>query len=71
MKIRTVCEHEIWAGFFGINENGDQPECCEEIELEVEEDCIESKDGCIRPSFSIDCPKCGATLDWPQEWEIV
>jgi len=71
MKLSTICGHEKWAGFFGINENGDQPECTEEIEIDVEEDCIIKEDGYVRPAFSVECPGCGVLLEWPQEWEIV
>jgi len=72
MKLRTTCEHMLWAGFFGINENGDQPECDTEIEEEIEEDCLETdEDGTIRPCYSVQCPKCGAWLEWPHAWEIV
>ena len=71
MKLSTICGHEKWAGFFGINENGDQPECTEEIEIEVKEDCIEREDENIRLNFSVECPGCGALLEWPHEWEIV
>jgi hypothetical protein len=68
MRLQTTCEHEIWSGFFGINANGDQPECQTEITIDVEDDCIVREEDTIRPSFSVDCPGCGATLDWPQEW---
>jgi len=71
MKLRTVCEREIWSGFFGIDEYGTQPECGQEIEIEVEEDCIINDKYGIRPSFSVECPKCHGTIAWPQQWEVV
>jgi hypothetical protein len=72
VMLKTTCEGELWAGFFGINANGDQPECDAEITIEVEEDCTETdKYGNIRPSFSVECPKCHRDIDWPQEWEVV
>jgi hypothetical protein len=71
MKLRTVCETELWAGFFWINENGDQPECGQEIEIEIDEDCIEEDEYGIRPASAIKCPKCHTWLVWPQEWEVV
>ncbi len=71
MKLQTTCEAEIWSGFFGINENGDQPECGAVIEEEVEEDCVERDEYGIRPCYSVRCPKCGILLEWPQEWEII
>jgi hypothetical protein len=70
-KLRTECGAELWAGFFGINTNGDQPECTEEIIEEVDEDCIERDESGIRPCYAVRCPKCGILLEWPQEWEIV
>ena len=72
MKLRTTCGHTIWAGFFGINEHGNQPECGEEIEIEVEEECIEvDKHGDTRPCFSVECSNCHNYLEWPQIWEVV
>lgn len=71
MKLRTTCEAILWVGFFGINENGDQPECGCEIEEEVEDDCIDTESPGIRPSYSVRCPKCGSLLEWPHEWEII
>jgi len=72
VKLETICEQELWAGFFGINANGDQPECGQEIIIEVEEDCIDTDDdGNIRPSYVVECPKCGALLDWPQVWTLI
>jgi hypothetical protein len=72
MKLSTTCEHTIWAGFFGINENGDQPECGEVIEIEVEEECVEvDRHGDVRPCFSVECPNCHNDLEWPQIWEVV
>jgi hypothetical protein len=71
MKISTTCEQILWAGFFGNNPNGDQPECGTYIELDVEEDYIDKEEPGIRPSYSIRCPKCNALLEWPQEWEEV
>lgn len=70
-KLRTTCERELWAGFFGINENGDQPECSTEIEIEVEEEDIERDKQGIRPYFAVECPKCHGVLEWPHAWEIV
>lgn len=71
MKLRTTCETELWAGFFGINENGDQPICNTEIEEEVEEDSIEQDEDGLRPCYAVRCPSCGSLLEWPQSWEIV
>jgi hypothetical protein len=72
IRMRTTCDHEIWAGFFGVDPNGTQPECGCEITIDVEPDCIEYEDGKMaRPSYSVECPKCKALLEWPQEWEIV
>lgn len=72
MKLSTTCEHVILAGFFGINENGHQPECGEEIEIQVEVESVETDEfGDTRPCFSVECPKCNNDLDWPQIWEIV
>jgi len=72
IRLRTICEGELWAGFFGINANGDQPECMEEIEIDVEDESIEvDSDGTIRPCYSIECPNCHRYLEWPQKWEVV
>ena len=71
MKLKTICERELFAGFFGINERGDQPECGTEIIIEVDEESIEREGDIIRPCFSVECPGCHACIDWPQEWEII
>jgi hypothetical protein len=68
MKLRTECGHEIWVGFFGKNANGDQDECMAEFEVDVDEDEIESDCSGIRPAFTVQCPKCGSDLAWPQIW---
>ena len=72
VRLRTVCGRELWAGFFGINEHGDQPECYCEITEDVEEDSVErDEDGTVRPCYSVECPSCGGLLEWPHEWEII
>ena len=70
VRLTTTCQRELWAGFFGYNANGDQPECPQEITVDVEEECVEREDGIIRPSFAVECPACGGLLEWPHEWEI-
>jgi len=71
VTIRTTCGCEGWAGFFGYNENGDQPECNADVVLEVEEDCLYEEDGRLYLAYDETCPVCGGNLVWPQEWEIV
>jgi hypothetical protein len=71
VKIRTTCGMEIWSGFFGIDANGTQPDCMEEIEIEVEEESIEREGDAVKLCYSIACPKCGGLIEWPQEWEVV
>lgn len=71
IRLQTICETELWAGFFGIDSNGTQSECGCVIEIEVESDCIEQDEDGIRPSFSVECPKCHRWLEWPQNWEIL
>ena len=70
IRLRTTCERELWVGFFGYNENGDQPECTQEITIDVEPECVEKEDG-IRPSFAVQCPSCKGWLEWPHEWEVI
>ena len=69
--LETVCEAELWAGFFGIDETGSQPECNTTITEEVDEDCIDVDDEGVRPSYTVSCPKCGCSLEWPQTWTIL
>ena len=72
VTLRTTCGAELWAGFFGIDCNGNQPECGHEFEIEVEEESVEiDKHGDIRVCFGIECPVCKTLLEWPQVWEIV
>lgn len=72
IRLRTICEAELWAGFFGYNTNGDQPECGFEIIEDVEEESLEvDQQGNMRPCYAIECPKCGTTIEWPQEWEVI
>ena len=70
IQLETTCEQELWAGFFGINSNGDQPECGNFITEVVEEESIEFDETGIRPCYSVRCTKCGALLEWPQQWEL-
>jgi len=69
--LQTTCEHELWAGFFGIDERGSQPECGQVVTVEIDdEDEIDAdEDGTIRPCFSVECPRCGGLLEWPQAWQ--
>lgn len=54
---------EIWSGFFGIDEDGNQPECGTHIRIEVEEESVVwGKDGPY-PCYDIECPKCKGLLD--------
>jgi hypothetical protein len=70
--LRTTCETELWAGFFGIDETGRQPECDQEILEELEEDSLEiEEDGTMRPCYSVQCPKCKTWLEWPHAWYLV
>ena len=73
MKLTTTCERILFAGYFGIDEIGTQPECGCVVEIEIEdkdvEECIEYDGDNIRPSFSVECPKCKTMLEWPQVWE--
>ena len=73
MKLRTTCENNIWAGtiYYGINANGEYAACSTDIEIDVDEDSIEIRRGILGPCYSVKCPHCGTTLEWPQEWEIV
>ena len=72
VTLRTECTMELWAGFFGIDVNGTQPECGHEFEIEVEVDSLEtSDDGTVRPCYGVHCPKCNSLLEWPQAWELV
>jgi hypothetical protein len=72
MRLTTICESILWAGFFGINEHGDQPECLHEtaVEVEDEDEYTEDKDG-LRPVAEYSCPSCGGSLGWPQKWVIM
>jgi hypothetical protein len=71
IKLTTTCGGELWSGFFGINANGDTLECTQEIEIEIEEESLETDDeGDVRPCFAINCSNCGRQIDWPQIWEI-
>jgi len=70
--LRTTCETDLWAGFFGIDETGRQSECDQELIEEVEEDSlVVDEDGTMRPCYSIECPKCGSLLEWPHAWEAL
>lgn len=70
--MRTTCGATIWSGFFGYNENGDHEECYCEIEEIVEEESVEfDEHGPIRPCYPVDCPECGASIEGPQEWELI
>jgi hypothetical protein len=71
VRLSTVCGHTLWAGFFGIDQSGNQPECQCEIVEDVDVDCLEIDATGTRPCYSVECPSCGAVLEWPQEWEIV
>lgn len=72
VTLRTTCEMEIWSGFFGIDCEGNQPECGCEVEIEVELESIEvDADGTLRPCFGVQCPGCKCLLEWPQSWEVV
>ena len=62
----------LWAGFFGIDTDGNQPECNNEIEAEFSEGEIEydaALEGYITSAFT--CPRCKNVLEWPQTWDIV
>lgn len=69
--LNTVCENLIFSGVFGINENGDWPECDTLIEEEYDEEELVVDECGTRPSFVVSCPKCGCALEWPHNWEIV
>jgi hypothetical protein len=71
MKLQTVCEHILFAGFFGTDQNGSQPTCGQVIVEDVEEECLEQDENGLRPSYSINCPKCGTELCWPHVWYVV
>jgi hypothetical protein len=72
VRLRTTCGRELWAGFFGINENGYQPECGCEITEDVEPESLErDEDGTVRPCYAVECPECKGLLEWPHEWEII
>jgi hypothetical protein len=72
VQLQTICEAELWSGFFGIDETGRQPECGCVITEQAEEDSIEvDQDGKMRPCYSVQCPQCGFLLEWPQAWEPV
>ena len=72
VMLRTVCEMELWAGFFGVDTNGNQPECGHEFTIEIESDSIAvDVDGTVRPCYGVNCPKCNSLLEWPQAWEVV
>lgn len=72
LTIQTVCQQELWAGFFGINENGDQPACNQIITVQMGKDCIDfNPDGSIKSVPAFKCPKCKSLLEWPQEWYVV
>ena len=68
--IYTTCERELWSGFFGIDEFGTQPECNQVIEILIDDDeeLEIDEDGTIRPVYSVECPRCKGSLDWPQAW---
>lgn len=73
MKLATECGTTIYKGFF---DDGD--DCGERIEVDIPDD---EKDEYLRPikndpgnfymSFGVKCPRCGATLEWPQVWTPV
>jgi len=64
IKLETTCTMEIWSGFFGIDVEGNQPECGEVIQIEVEPDSlIIEDDGTAYPCYSIECPKCKGVLE--------
>lgn len=69
--LTTVCERELFAGYFGLDADGTQPECLQIIEVEVSEEEIDyGDDGVPRPPFTVTCPSCGNTIEWPHEWAI-
>ena len=71
LTIATVCEHEVWSGFFGIDQYGNQPFCHNEITLQVEEECVSyAQNGTVK-TFTVKCPKCGGLIEDECEWEIV
>jgi len=69
MKVKTDCGHILWAGHFGINESGDQPECLHVIRMDVEEACYTHVEYGIELSFSSRCPKCNSTIESDHLWE--
>lgn len=72
MVLRTECQNEMFAGFFGINADGMQPECGTVITEEVDGlDGFEADREGVRPAYAVTCPGCGCQLEWPHDWEIV
>jgi hypothetical protein len=71
MRIKTICEQEIFVAHFGINENGDQPICNQTIEIDnITQEELETDEAGLH-YFTTNCPKCGTELCWPHTWDIV
>ena len=63
MIVEATCNCEIFAGFFGIDANGNQPECGNVLRIEVDEDEIEYEDDLIKLPYSVKCDSCGYSHD--------
>jgi len=64
MKLEATCRCELFAGFFGIDASGNQPECGNTIEIDVElDDLIKVDDDSFCLPYSIECESCGFTHD--------
>ena len=64
---------ELFAGFFGIDANGTQPECGATVVVELDEESVElDGDGYPRPCFEVTCQSCGGVID-PTccDWEVL
>lgn len=61
LKLTTECPCELFVGLFGIDADGNQPECGHCIEVETDQYEI------YRDEFhllvSVTCPNCQQTLD--------
>lgn len=71
ITLETECENLLFVGFFGMNENGDWPECGEYITEDVEEDSLVVDEYGTRPCYEVECPKCGCSLGWPHNWSVL
>lgn len=69
MKLKTYCGGKLWFGCFGADAEGNQHECNEVIEVELQEEDVEQDGLSFWPSNTINCPKCHRPLELPQVWE--